>query len=98
MFQGRPFFNSGGASADLQSGTAIAEAMVKQLGMSEKLGLRVIREQEGFFGSPGGGSDLGPNTHEAVDAEIKTLLNTSYTRAFKILQVEIRLALVPVVR
>ena len=34
---------TGGASHDLEGATAIAEAMVKKLGMSEKIGLRVIR-------------------------------------------------------
>ena len=61
--------------------------MVKQLGMSDKLGLRVVREQEGPFGSSGGVGELGPSTIEAVDAEIKGLLNSSYSRAQKILQV-----------
>jgi len=77
---------TGGASQDLKNATAIAEDMVKRLGMSEKLGLRVVREQESFFGSPGGASELGPNMLEAVDAEIKVLLNSSYSRAMKILQ------------
>ena len=45
--------------------------------------------QESLFGSPGGASELGPNTLEAVDAEIKVLLNSSYSRALKILQVHI---------
>jgi len=76
---------TGGASNDLEQANGIAEGMIKRLGMSEKLGLRVIREQEGIFGS-GGASELAPNTLEAVDAEIKGLLNSSYSRAQKILQ------------
>ena len=78
---------AGGASNDLEQANGIAEGMIKRLGMSEKLGLRVIREQEGIFGS-GGASELAPNTLEAVDAEIKGLLNSSYSRAQKILQVQ----------
>ena len=34
---------TGGASSDLQSATNIAENMVKALGMSEKIGLRVVQ-------------------------------------------------------
>jgi ATP-dependent Zn protease len=41
---------TGGASHDLQGATAIAEAMVKKLGMSEKIGLRVIPDAQGFAG------------------------------------------------
>ena len=84
---------TGGPLNDLQGARAIAEDMIKRLGMSEKLGLRVIREQESMFGGPGGASELGPNTLEAVDAEIKVLLNSSYSRAQKILQVDIALHL-----
>ena len=84
--------------SDLQGANAIAEDMIKRLGMSEKLGLRVIREQESFFGSPGGASELGPNTLEAVDAEIKGMLNSSYSRAHKILQVGVSLPIAIAVR
>merc|ERR1711953_1032490 len=36
---------TGGASSDLSSASNISEAMIKELGMSEKLGLRVYSER-----------------------------------------------------
>merc|ERR1719295_1701438 len=37
---------TGGASSDLFSCTRVAEDMVKKLGMSEKIGLRVVQKDE----------------------------------------------------
>ena len=63
---------TGGASHDLEGATAIAEAMVKKLGMSEKIGLRVIPDNNQGFG--GRGLDLGPATTELIDNEVSRLL------------------------
>lgn len=71
---------TGGASSDLQSATGIAEYMVTQLGMSEKIGLRV-------FGDGGSAnSDTGPGTMELIDAEVNRMLDESYKRAGSILK------------
>ena len=59
---------TGGASHDLEGATYIAEAMVKKLGMSEKIGLRVIPDSQGGFS--GKGQDLGPATTELIDSEV----------------------------
>lgn len=56
--------------------------MVKDWGMSEKVGLRTIEGAKGLVPS----ENLGPNTVEAVDAEIKKILNDSYERAKSILK------------
>ncbi|KAM8712467.1 hypothetical protein ACLKA7_012908 [Drosophila subpalustris] len=71
-----------GASSDLKQATSIATHMVKDWGMSEKVGLRTIDSPKGL----GGGEVLGPNTVEAVDAEIKRILSDSYERAKAILK------------
>ncbi|XP_023032270.1 ATP-dependent zinc metalloprotease YME1L isoform X1 [Drosophila willistoni] len=71
-----------GASSDLKQATSIATHMVKDWGMSDKVGLRTIEPSKGL----GGGEVLGPNTVEAVDAEIKRILNDSYERAKAILK------------
>ncbi|KAL7735307.1 hypothetical protein ACLKA6_018006 [Drosophila palustris] len=71
-----------GASSDLKQATSIATHMVKDWGMSEKVGLRTIESPKGL----GGGEVLGPNTVEAVDAEIKRILSDSYERAKAILK------------
>lgn len=72
-----------GASSDLKQATSIATHMVKDWGMSEKVGLRTIESPKGAFGHV---ESLGPNTVEAVDAEIKKILNDSYERAKAILK------------
>ncbi|XP_064542403.1 ATP-dependent zinc metalloprotease YME1L isoform X3 [Drosophila montana] len=71
-----------GASSDLKQATSIATHMVKDWGMSEKVGLRTIESAKGL----GSGETLGPNTVEAVDAEIKRILSDSYERAKAILK------------
>lgn len=71
-----------GASSDLKQATAIATHMVKDWGMSDKVGLRTIESPKGL----GSGESLGPNTIEAVDAEIKRILSDSYERAKAILK------------
>ncbi|TMW54762.1 hypothetical protein DOY81_000293 [Sarcophaga bullata] len=71
-----------GASSDLKQATSIATHMVKDWGMSEKVGLRTIESSKGLYPN----ETLGPNTVEAVDAEIKRILNESYERAKAILR------------
>uniref|UniRef100_A0A2M3Z283 Putative atp-dependent zinc metalloprotease yme1 n=1 Tax=Anopheles braziliensis TaxID=58242 RepID=A0A2M3Z283_9DIPT len=71
-----------GASSDLKQATSIASHMVKEWGMSEKVGLRTIEGPKGF----GQNEVLSPATIEGVDNEIKKLLNDSYERAKTILK------------
>jgi len=66
---------TGGASHDLEGCTSTAEMMVQKLGLSDKLGLRVVRT-----------SDLSPATNEIVDTEVTKMLNDSYIRACTILR------------
>ena len=71
-----------GASSDLKQATQIASHMVKDWGMSEKIGLRTLPENtKAFFYEP-----LGPSTNELVDFEIKRILNESFDRARTILK------------
>nr|XP_014100908.1 ATP-dependent zinc metalloprotease YME1L isoform X2 [Bactrocera oleae] len=71
-----------GASSDLKQATSIATHMVKDWGMSEKVGLRTFDNAKGLVAA----ESLGPNTVEIVDAEIKRILNESYERAKAILR------------
>lgn len=57
--------------------------MVKDWGMSEKLGLRTISDNPKSFHA----EQLGPSTNELVDNEIKRILMESYERARHILKV-----------
>ncbi len=81
---------TGGASADLQSATSIAELMVKKLGMSEKIGLRVFADGPTDPAMAAAGlsvaSELGPGTAELIDAEVNRMLDESYKRAAAILR------------
>ncbi|XP_059062658.1 ATP-dependent zinc metalloprotease YME1L [Achroia grisella] len=69
-----------GASSDLQQATAIASHMVREWGMSDKVGLRSLDPH------PPHAPQLGPGTNELVDGEIKKLLSESYERAKAILR------------
>lgn len=53
-----------GASDDLRRATSIANNMVKEWGMSEKVGLRTVEDSKGFEK----GDALGPNTSEIVSS------------------------------
>ncbi|XP_041986742.1 ATP-dependent zinc metalloprotease YME1L isoform X2 [Aricia agestis] len=71
-----------GASSDLKQATSIANHMVREWGMSEKVGLRTLEPPRGLTPS----DQLGPYTNELVDAEIKKILSESYERAKAILK------------
>ncbi|XP_050528825.1 ATP-dependent zinc metalloprotease YME1L [Daktulosphaira vitifoliae] len=71
-----------GASNDLKQATNIATRMVKELGMSEKVGLRTHDSHSNELMSRG---DLSPSTNEIIDQEIKRIMQESYDRAKNIL-------------
>jgi ATP-dependent metalloprotease len=71
-----------GASNDLKQATNIATRMVKELGMSEKVGLRTHESQSNEIMSF---NDLSPATNELIDTEIKKIMQESYERAKSIL-------------
>lgn len=76
-----------GAGADFQSATRLATAMVKQLGMSEKVGCRVYGSADidsGFAIIKK--EDISPAQQEMIDNEISRLLNESYERAKALLK------------
>jgi len=72
-----------GASSDLQQATSIAMHMVKDWGMSEKVGLRT---HDGNTSGLVVVNDLSPSTSDLIDAEIKRILTESYERAKTILR------------
>ncbi|XP_047469459.1 ATP-dependent zinc metalloprotease YME1L-like [Penaeus chinensis] len=77
-------FITSGASSDLKQATSIATHMVKDLGMSDRVGLRTFEDNSGQLISTG--DSLGQSTKEAIDHEIKKLLQDSYERAKSILK------------
>jgi cell division protease FtsH len=77
-----------GASMDLQQATRMARAMVTQFGMSEKLGPRAYGRNNGpvFLGRDMGEvRDYSEHYAQAIDDEVRTILQTSYQRAKNIL-------------
>ncbi len=78
-----------GASSDIQQITKIARAMVTQFGMSDELGnIDYANEQQTYLGPSGPGSQLGPDTQEKIDIEVRKIVDEGYVTAKKILKRE----------
>lgn len=78
-----------GAESDLGKATRIATAIVKSYGMGKSLGPKVVsssRNDGGGNGMGSGSGDLSPAVQEAVDAEIREILDASYDRAKSLLE------------
>lgn len=78
---------STGAASDIEVATNIARAMVTQYGMSPLGPLSVSpRPMFGTWRGMDEGSELSPKLHDAVDAEIKKIIDTSYKNAQDLLR------------
>jgi cell division protease FtsH len=77
---------STGASNDFARATKLARSMVTRFGMSESLGVMVYEDSqnEGFFGGPS--KTISEVTQQKVDAEIRSILDTQYALARKLLE------------
>jgi cell division protease FtsH len=76
-----------GASNDIERATGLARRMVTQFGMSDSIGMMAVgdREQEIFLGREfGQRREVSERTAEAVDDEVKKLLDGAYVRAMAI--------------
>ena len=77
-----------GASNDIERATDLAHKMVTQWGLSEKMGPLLYAEEEGevFMGrSSAKVKHMSDETAQAIDAEVKDLINRNYDRAKQIL-------------
>ena len=75
-----------GASNDLQRATELAEKMVTSYGMSEVLGpLAYQKQQNQFLGGMEMARNVSPATSEAIDQEIKTIVENAHASALAIL-------------
>jgi cell division protease FtsH len=82
---------STGAHNDLSKATDIARSMVKEYGMSGKVGqVYFARErQTPFFIMPQeGGGEYSESTAELIDGEVRDIIQEQYIRALEILQKE----------
>ncbi|SMN15852.1 Cell division protein FtsH [uncultured Candidatus Thioglobus sp.] len=78
-----------GASNDIERATEIAHKMVKQWGMSDKLGPLAYGEDEGevFLGRQvTKHKHISEDTFKVIDSEIRELIDVNYRRAQKILE------------
>jgi cell division protease FtsH len=79
---------STGAHNDLARATDIARSMVKEYGMSERLGkVYFSREKRQQFlpGIPDGAQEYSESTAEAIDDEVKQIIDGQYKRAHQLL-------------
>ena len=75
-----------GASNDIERATAIARAMVTQYGMSDKLGMVTLSQQQSRY--LGGGSSLtcSEATAQEIDAEVRRIVEEGHQRALQTLK------------
>jgi cell division protease FtsH len=77
---------STGASNDIEKATGIARNMVTTYGMTESLGpLMLSKGESGFLGSSGESNPYSERTAEAIDAELRALLNAGMRQAEQLL-------------
>ena len=77
-----------GASADIEQATKIAKAMVKEYGMSARLGaVKYGQEQaDPFLGrSAGRDADYSLEVAHEIDEEVRKLIETAHTEAYEVL-------------
>ncbi len=78
-----------GASNDIERATSIARSMVTQWGLSDRMGPLTYSEEEGevFLGkSYGKQKTVSDETAQAIDSEIRTIIDRNYQRAADILR------------
>jgi cell division protease FtsH len=78
-----------GAAGDIEQATTIARRMVTQFGMSDKIGMIAVgdQEQEIFLGRElSHRREISERMAETVDAEVKQLIDDAYNKALDILQ------------
>jgi cell division protease FtsH len=78
-----------GASNDIERATSIARSMVTQWGLSDRMGPLSYSEDEGevFLGkSVGKQKTVSDETAQAIDSEIRTIIDRNYQRAADILR------------
>src|SRR5699024_11688271 len=77
-----------GAQADIEQATKIAKAMVKEYGMSARLGAVKYGEEQGdpFLGrSAGKEADYSLEVAHEIDEEVRKLIETAHTEAWHVL-------------
>ena len=69
-----------GAAGDIQGATQLANSMVTQWGMSEKLGRVLLKsDQQGYYGPAH--AEISDDTARLIDEEVRTLIEEAETKA-----------------
>ncbi|MDN5909517.1 MAG: cell division protein FtsH, partial [Brevibacterium sp.] len=74
-----------GASSDIEKATDIARKMVTQYGMSDKLGMVKLGDDQGepFAGRGyGGGDEYGDSTLSSIDREVREIIDAAHADAY----------------
>ncbi len=78
-----------GASNDIERATSLARSMVTKWGLSEKMGPLMYDEDDGevFLGMSAGSKPkaISPQTAQAIDVEVRTIIDECYSNAKRIL-------------
>src|SRR5208282_258610 len=77
-----------GAAGDIRQATSLARKMIRDWGMSDRVGFVFYGEDDskmGYF-DVGGGHDYSQETAKAIDEEIKRLIDTLYDETRKLLE------------
>ncbi|WDT81330.1 MAG: hypothetical protein MPW14_06185 [Candidatus Manganitrophus sp.] len=80
---------STGAENDLPRATDMARSMVREFGMSEKLGLVSFERPRRMLpvdGAPPGAKDYSEDLAKAIDHEVKEIIDRTYTRVHHLLE------------
>jgi len=78
-----------GAAMDIRQATNVARHMVREWGMSERLGFVFYGEDEnkaGLLGDLGGGRDYSEETAKAIDEEIRALIDRLWKETTELLE------------
>ncbi|HEX2973187.1 MAG TPA: hypothetical protein VHP11_12700, partial [Tepidisphaeraceae bacterium] len=78
-----------GAAMDIRQATSVARKMVRDWGMSERLGFVFYGEDENkpnAFGDFGGGRDYSEETAKTIDEEVKGLIDRLYNETRHLLE------------
>ena len=75
-----------GASSDIQNATHIASHMVKEWGMSDKMGPMAYQTQQDSFWGMSNTKNISEATFEKIDLEVRKILDTCYKKATDLLK------------
>jgi cell division protease FtsH len=77
---------SSGAGMDIKQVTQVARSMIKEFGMSDKLGFIYYGDEDGQGGVDMFRREYSDNTADLIDREVKALIDSLYVRTRKLME------------